>query len=258
MSKSDPVRRKYFNPLKWAERVSDVLFYVGAALSIVVLRIDKALHPTLYTTLMTAFAVSVAALFITTMVIRLYFGPRAADQRTRDFVSSVYKVKLTHVLTDGYYNNTIQTPGGRLAAQVLENTHFSKAIAQTMVKTERVKVGIYTAVWLLSLLNRQAGLDFLLIGSQVVLSEQILSKWLRLEWLRSRCEAIYNDVYALFPSHSSDDLFNARALEAFVKYESVKANAAVTLSERIFKKQNAGLSSEWDEIKLALAMEQSP
>lgn len=258
MSKFDPVRSKYFNPLKWAEYISNALFYVGAALSIVVLYIDKTVHSTLYTTTMTAFAVSVAALFITGMAVRLYFGPRAADQRTRDFVSSVYNVKLTHVLTDGYYNNTLQTPAGRLAAQVLENTHFSKAIAQTMAKSERARVGIYALLWLISMLNRQAGLDLLVVGSQVVLSEQILSKWLRLEWMRSRCEIIYNDVYALFQLHTSDDMFNARALEAFVKYESVKANAALTLSETIFEKQNAVLSSEWDEIKLALKLEQSP
>ncbi|RUL77489.1 hypothetical protein [Dyella choica] len=258
MSRSDPVRTRYFTPLTRAELASDVLFYTGAALSIVVLLVDKTLRPTLHGSLMTVFAVSVAALFIITMVIRLYFAPRAADHRARDFVSSVYNVKLTHALTDGYYNNTLRTSEARLAAQVLENTHFSKAIVLAMVKDERIKVGIYATAWLITLLNRQASLDFILVGSQVVLSEQILSKWLRMEWLRSRCEAIYNDVYALFQSRPSEDTFNARALEAFGKYESAKANAAVTLSERIFQKQNNDLSSEWSDIKLALRMEQNP
>lgn len=258
MSRSDPVRSKYFAPLEWAERASDALFYTAAALSVVALVIEKDPHSLLYNIVMIAFAVSVAAFFFVGMATRLYFGPRATDQRTRDFVSSVYDVKLTHELTDGYYNNELQDPVKRLAAQVLENTHFSKAIALRMAKVERTKVTCYVLIWLVALLARDVGFDLVLVASQAIFSEQILSKWMRIEWLRSRCESIYTDVYKLFQSRTSGSIFNAGALEAFAIYESVKANAAVTLSRKIFDRKNVQLSSEWDKIKSALKIMNSP
>lgn len=255
MSRFDPVRNKYYAPLARAEFASDAFFYLSAMLSIVVLFVEKTSQPTLYTDVMIAFALAVAGLFVISLAIRLYFGPRATDQRTRDFLSNVYAVKLTHALTDGYYNNALQDPGQRLAAQVLENVHFSKAIAQEMAKTERIKFIVYAVLWLTCLLARQVSLDFVLAASQAILSEHIVSKSARLEWLRARCEHLYNDVYSLFQSHTTGSTFNARALEAFATYESVKANAAVTLSGRIFEKKNAELSSEWNEIKSALGID---
>ncbi len=102
MSRSDPVRSKFYEPLERAEFASGLLFYLGAVLSIVVLFVDKAAYPGLYNAVMIPFAVSVAALFGTELATRLYFGPRATDQRTLDFMSSVYNIKLTHELTDGY------------------------------------------------------------------------------------------------------------------------------------------------------------
>ena len=258
MSRSDPVRSKYFAPLESAEFTSGALFYIGAVLSVVVLFIEKVTHPLLYTIAMIAFAVSVAALFCVDMATRLYFGPRATDERTRDFVSSVYRVKLTHELTDGYYNNALQDPEKRLAAQVLENTHFSKTIVLEMAKIERIKVAGYMLIWFVTLLNRDVSFDLTIVASQAVFSEQILSKWMRMEWLRSRCESIYKDVYKLFQSCPSKSTFSAGAVEAFATYESAKANAAITLSGKIFEKKNALLSSEWVEIQGALNIARAP
>lgn len=255
MSRSDPVRSKFYEPLERAEFASGLLFYLGAVLSIVVLFVDKAAYPGLYNAVMIPFAVSVAALFGTELATRLYFGPRATDQRTLDFMSSVYNIKLTHELTDGYYNNELKEPAERLAAQLLENTHFTKAIAREMAKGERFRSVAYILIWLMCLLTRQARLDIVLAASQAIFSEQIISRCVRLEWLRARSERIYNDVYALFQSGPVGNTFNARALEAFVVYESVKANAAVTLSGRIFKKRNDELSAEWNKIQAALGID---
>lgn len=258
MSRSDPVRNTFYQPLEWAEQASDISFYVGAVLSIVVLFVDKVAFPRLYNGVMISFAISMVALFFIGLATRIYFGPRATDQRTRDFLSSVYDVKLTHELTDGYYNNDLREPNERLAAQVLENTHFTKAITRKMAKTERIWFVVYFVGWLLCLLVRQVSLDVVLAASQAILSEQIVSKFFRLEWLRSRSEDIYNEVYTLFQSRPGGENFNARALEAFATYESVKANAAITLSGKVFKEKNDELSAEWERIKSVLGIERKP
>ncbi|MDI3561766.1 hypothetical protein [Bradyrhizobium sp. Arg816] len=38
------------------------------------------------------------------------------------------------------------------------------------------------------------------VAAQIVFSEQIVSRWLGLEWLRRECERTYDDVYRQFQS----------------------------------------------------------
>ena len=80
----------------------------------------------------------------------------------------------------------------------------------------------------------------------------MLAKWIRLEWLRMRFEKTFEDVYTLFQSQPPVEEFNAMALTASSMYETAKANAAITLSSKIFDKFNPSLSKEWEKIKVAL------
>lgn len=252
MSRSDPIRARYYEAVELADKVSDGLFYVGAILSIVSLLVEKQAHPNAYDFVMTAFAIAVIALFALGLVSRLYLTPRAEDKRRQDFFSSACGVGLTHERTEGYYNNDFVESIKRMAAQVLENSHFSKAIALRMARFERAKVAVYALAWLLCLLNRQTDLGIVVAASQAVFSEQVVSKWLRLEWLRIRFEKTYDDVYRLFQSRPAASKFNAMTLESLGMYETAKANGAITLSSRLFRQLNDELSAEWEHIKREL------
>jgi hypothetical protein len=252
MSRSDPIRSRYYDALELTDKVSDRLFYVAATLSIVSLLVEKQANPTAYDFVMSAFAIAVIALFALGLVSRLYLTPRAEDKRRQDFFSSAYGVGLTHEKTEGYYNNDFIEPIKRMAAQVLENSHFSKAIALRMVRFERAKVTVYALVWLLCLLNRQTDLGLVVAASQALFSEQIVSKWLRLEWLRIRFEKTYEDVYRLFQSRPAAAKFNAMTLDSLGMYETAKSTGAITLSSRLFRQLNDELSAEWERIKREL------
>lgn len=252
MSRSDPIRARYYDAVELADKSSDWLFYVGATLSIVALLVEKQAHPIVYDWVLIFFAVAVVALFAIGLVSRLYLTPRAEDKRRQDFFSSACGVSLTHEKTDGYYNNDFAEPIKRMAAQVLENSHFSKAIALRMAKFERAKVAAYALIWLVCLLNRQTDLAIVVAASQAVFSEQVVSRWLRLEWLRMRFEKTYDDVYRLFHSRPAAPKFNAMALDSLGMYETAKANGAITLSSRVFHQLNAELSIEWERIKAEL------
>lgn len=252
MSRSDPIRARYYDAVDLADKSSDWLFYVGATLSIVALLVEKQAHPIVYDWVLIFFAVAVVALFAIGLVSRLYLTPRAEDKRRQDFFSSACGVSLTHEKTDGYYNNDLTEPIKRMAAQVLENSHFSKAIALRMAKVERAKVAAYALIWLVCLLNRQTDLGIVVAASQAVFSEQVFSRWLRLEWLRMRFEKTYDDVYRLFHSRPAAPKFNAMALDSLGMYETAKANGAITLSSRLFHQLNAELSIEWERIKAEL------
>lgn len=252
MSRSDPIRARYYEAVELADKVSDGLFYLGAILSIVSLLVEKQAHPNAYDFVMTAFAIAVIALFALGLVSRLYLTPRAEDKRRQDFFSSACGVGLTHEKTEGYYNNDFVEPIKRMAAQVLENSHFSKAIALRMTRFERAKIAVYALAWLLCLLNRQTDLGIVVAASQAVFSEQVVSKWLRLEWLRIRFEKTYDDVYRLFQSRPAMSKFNAMTLESLGMYETAKANGAIPLSSKLFRQLNDELSAEWEGIKREL------
>lgn len=252
MSRSDPIRTRYYDAVDLADKFSDWLFYVGAALSIVALLVEKQAHPILYDWILIFFAVAVLALFAIGLVSRLYLTPRAEDKRRQDFFGSACGVSLTYEKTDGYYNNDFTEPIKRMAAQVLENSHFSKAIVLRMARFERAKVVAYALIWLVCLLNRQTDLGIVVAASQAVFSEQVVSRWLRLEWLRIRFEKTYDDVYRLFQSRPAAPKFNAMTLESLGMYETAKANGAITLSSRVFHQLNAELSIEWERIKAEL------
>ncbi len=252
MSRSDPIRTNYFDAVQTAEKVTDWLFYLSALLSFCTLLVRQDTHPNAYDVVLLLFSISVVAMFALGMMLRLYLTPRAEDKRRLDFFSSACNVNLIHQQTDGYYNNDFKDPIKRIAAQVLENSLFSKEIALRMARRERVKVAVYALIWLVLLHNRSTDIGWIVAASQALFSEQILSKWFRLEWLRDRFEKTFDNVFRLFQTKPSVAQFNAHALDALSMYETAKANAGITLSSTIFDDLNPTLSTEWNKVKATL------
>jgi len=252
MSRSDPIRTKYFDSVQRAEKMTDWLFYLNALLSFCTLLVEQKTHPDAYNVVLILFSISVVAMFALGMILRLYLTPRAEDKRRQDFFSRACNVNLIHQQSDGYYNNDLRDPIKRMAAQVLENSFFSKEIALRMAHRERVKVAVYALIWIVLLYNRRTELSWVVAASQAIFSEQILSKLFRLEWLRIRSEKTFDHVFRLFQARLSLAQFNAHTLEALSTYETTKANAGITLSSTIFDDLNPTLSMEWDKVKAAL------
>src|SRR5438045_1898785 len=118
-SKSDPVGDNYYASVAIADKASDLLFYAGVTLSILVLFVDKGVHPTWHQFLTLLFALDVIGVFFLGLALRLYLSPRAEDKRRLDFFTSALGIKLTHQTSVKYYNNSESEPIRRLAAQVL-------------------------------------------------------------------------------------------------------------------------------------------
>lgn len=245
----DPLNPKFFQPVSNADFWSNLLFYLGAVVSIATPFVDKKRTPQLYDAVFMAFALIVVAMFVLSLVLRVYLNPRAQEARRHEFLSTAFQVRLTHEETLGYYNNNASSPMRRLAAQTLENSLFSKTISLKMAKQERVKVAIYSALWLVAIFNRSTDLGVVAAASQAVFSEQVLSKWARLEWLRMRFESTYERLYALFQSDPPSPTFDAMTVDYFSGYEAAKASAAVSLSSKIFGALNPELSHEWEKIR---------
>lgn len=253
-SKIDPIRKRYYRPLEIAESSSDWLFLLVAALSILALAVERTTYPRLYDLVQGAFVVGVLALFFLGLGIRLYWTPRADDKRRQDLLSNSFAVAITHEQTSGYYNNDQTNPLRRLCASLLENSFFSKNVTLKMAHGERIRVAVYALIWIVALLNRATDLALAAAMAQAIFSEQIISRWVRLEWLRMRFERVYEHLYRLVQTTTNfnKEEFRVRVMEAFGEYETGKGYGGITLSARIFERINPSLSLEWAEIRKAL------
>lgn len=250
MTRNDPVGPEFYVPLGLAERISEAAFYIAAVLSIAVLLVDKTAQPITYGIAQATFAMAVIGFFASGIVVRTYFAPRAHSNRFADFVSNVFSVPLTPARSEGYYNTPAGDPFVRMGASVLENTLFTKSIVRRMLRFERARICIYVLAWLGAAVYRATDPELLAVVAQVLFSEQLLSRWVRMEWLRSRVERLYDDLYALIQSSSGSRSkeFRARVIEALIRYETSKAQAGLSLSSRVFSKLNPELSLKWESV----------
>jgi hypothetical protein len=225
-----------------------------AALSILALAVERITYPRLYDLVQGAFVVGVLALFFLGLGVRLYWTPRADDKRRQNLLSNSFAVALTHEQTSGYYNNDQTNPLRRLCASLLENSFFSKNVTLKMAHGERIRVAVYALIWIVALLNRATDLALAAAMAQAVFSEQIISRWVRLEWLRMRFERTYEHLYRLVQTTTNfnKEEFRVRVLEAFGEYETGKGYGGITLSAKIFERLNPSLSLEWAEIRKTL------
>jgi hypothetical protein len=248
-TKTDPVRDRYFVPLEQAEMWSEVIFYVAGVLSIVVLLVDKSQYSRFYALAQIGFLLCAVAGFILALAIRLYWGPRAQDRRAEDFLSTALDARLIHERTSGYYNNEETDWIRKIGLQLLENSLFSKEITIRMCKGERIRFFVYLTFWLVAIFNRNTPIDLIVGGSQVLFTEQLLSRWFRVEWLRMRFEKVHNFLYKTFQAKPDNDALKATVLNELVMYESTKAHGGITLSSKIFEQINPQLSTKWEKIK---------
>jgi hypothetical protein len=123
-----------------------------------------------------------------------------------------------------------------------------------MAHGERIRVAVYALIWIFALLNRATDLALAAAMAQAVFSEQIISRWVRLEWLRMRFERTYEHLYRLVQTTTNfnKEEFRVRVLESFGEYETGKGYGGITLSARIFERLNPSLSLEWAEIRKTL------
>lgn len=254
MARHDPIGDKYYRPLASAETAASIIFWVAAALSIASLFVDAS--PWAHW-LQISFLLSVVAAFILGFAIRLWLGPRAEEQRRLDLLSNSFGVKLTHENTVGYFNNNERNPVRRLALSVMESSFFTKNILEEMLRRERANVFLYFGVWLTCVLNRSTDLSVIVAGTQALFSEQVISKWLRMEYLCLRSGAVYQKLNRLIATAKgfNNSACHAQVYESFSEYEAAKSRASIGLSKRVFSRNNSRLSMEWDEVRASLNLE---
>jgi hypothetical protein len=253
----DPIGDHYYVPLSVSDRVERLLFYLSAAASFAPLTIDERTHHRLHELSLSVFVVTVVLSFGITVANRLYFFPRAQDARRRGLASDAFAVLLSQPLPVGYYSNTFPPSPLRLGACTLESVFFTKSILAKMARWERLRAIAYFTLWILATTFRDTDIDLLAAGAQLVLSEQILSRWMRLEWSRARMERLYDAAYQFFTTGANlADAQNPKAqaymASLYADYEAAKMLGGIVVSKQIFDRERAALDVAWTEIEQSL------
>lgn len=248
--KKDPLSDEVYKPLLLADKALKLLFYFSAILSVLSLVTHENTFP-FSTMLQPLFLTTSLVYFCLSLAVRLHFFPRAQIRRYRDFLGHAIGRQADHKQTTGYYNNKSAIGPNRVAAQVLESAFFSKEILSRMLPWERTIVGIYFLLWILAVYHRQTDLIWVGVLAQFLFSEEILSHWFRLEWLKWKTDQIYDGLCAALRNNAELDLL---AWEQLGKYEIVKASAASSLSKKIFEKYNDALNDEWKSIRKSIGL----
>ncbi|MEJ2406652.1 MAG: hypothetical protein P8171_20635 [Candidatus Thiodiazotropha sp.] len=246
----------YYSPIAICDLWAKWLFLVSAILSIVILYPSLFPYPLFENGTKISFILAVIIHSVLVHFNGFYLIPRAENLRRRQLLSNAFGVPLTSEKTQLYYNNEISPSVLKLGGNVLENSFFAKHICGEMARNERIKVLIYTALWLIAILYRSTDLGLLLTLTQVLFSSEVIIHWLKTELLRSRNETTYDKLYALFlnKGSSEDQNMTAGILDSFAFYEASKASASIKQSTKIFNRLNPGLTEQWEKIRVQLQL----
>ena len=241
----------HYKPIEGCDRWIFWLFLVSAILSVVILYSDFTQDEGIQNLIIIFFILAVLSHSSLTYVNRFYLIPKAESLRRKQLLSNSFSVPLTPERTERYYNNDVSPSVTRLAANVMENSFFAKNVCGEMAKMERIRILVYLVIYLVSITYRSTDLNLILILTQVLFSGDMFFRYLNIEILRFRNNAIYNDLYNLFLHRESSEPNNmvASMLDAFASYESAKASASIKQSSKIFDKLNSRLTLDWDKIK---------
>ncbi|MEO5808392.1 hypothetical protein [Devosia sp.] len=252
--KNDPLTKTAYASVKTSEDVAKFLFYFSIALSLIILFVDEFTNAWTYQTVQILFFLATLCLFFCRIATNLYWSARAHEGRYTDLLSHAFQVPLSVDTSTGYYNNQESNTYRRLAATILENALFSKEVSRGMLAIERWKIGLYSVIWVICALIRGTEISFITLIAQIILSQDILERWIKLEWLRDQFEKTYLSAFALIQSSTdfSTREFSGRSIQLVVRYETIKAKAGISLSTKVFNKINASVSDEWKRTKVIL------
>lgn len=250
----DPIRINYFDIIEKVDKRANVLFFVGAALSVASTLVPEVRYPKLFVWIQIAFLATVIGLFLLDLTVKLRLSPRAADARAQDFLSHAYGQDLLATRTSGYYNNNAELGMQKIAAQTFENTLFTKEISREMFNRQIPLGIIYGLIFVVGVANRDTSITLWSAAAQVLFGEQIFMRFVRLWWLQRRAEQIHEDLRRLYLSGSTGVQFDSIAMDAYTRYEMSKSTAGITLSSKIYTELNPRLTNDWNQLRTRYAI----
>lgn len=246
---------EHYKPIDIFDKTSILLYWLIFVFSLVILYVKDVSISNIISSIFILLTLSFS---ITNNILKIYLIPRIENKRRVHLLSNSLGVRLDHEKTYGYYNNGIDPSILRLGANVFENSLFAKTVVSKMLFKERIKMVIYTTIFLASILYKGFDLSIVAIIAQTLFSGEIISKWLYMEYLRCENERIFENMNNIFLSYVDNKKveFQAQIIANLVRYESIKAYCGIKQSSKIFSEINKETSIKWEEIKRDLKVDE--
>ena len=240
----------------WAKRLSRIsgwVFWSVTVLSIILLIAPKeATEAKIQPILITA---TVAGICLSVLIQHLQ-GRGNQAQRATQFTDSL-GVPVGEEAREGYYNTKLAPSIGRLAVTTFENTFFTTAILCRMLSRERIFGAGYLAIFLLLNATRSVTVQWVLLFTQTLFSGDVALHWIKTEMFCSKVARVRDRLHQFFlqEGDATKPAGLAIALTALTDFECAKDQAAMPLSEGIFRKLNPSLSKKWNALRAQLKID---
>lgn len=249
MTRIDPIAPKYKKAEQY-ECFSTSLFWLGVVTSLVSTFSSAAGYNKITAIADFALVVLTCIIFIIGCYTRLWVLHEAEDTRITEFVSRAYGTGTSPTATNGYFTDVETKPNRKVAAQLLENTFFTHKLCSLFAFWPRMLAFAVGLIWLCAIAWRGTDITYVALIGQIFFTEEVATKVIRVEWLRKNTERVYNEMYRLFKIPPTSILgFNAVVLENELRYERLKATAAVVIPSKVFESNNDQLTAQFEAVQ---------
>jgi len=239
---------------KW-RLVEIILLYIVTMLSILIPIISNIYksYILLYNLLNFTSYVSIISYYVVNIVTEVFLCPATARLRRTDFIDNSLGSKFLGKKSENYFTNDSIRPGAyKMAVNCFENCYFTYNIGRGMSKTIILKNVFFSSVFLFA---AYVGLKENLIALpilQILLSSSFMNELIhhlnflaRLNHLLERFRWFFMEI--MNNKLNLNDLQHPTLL--LLEYETTLAYNKSPLSNKVYKKLEEKLSTEWEELK---------
>lgn len=184
--------------------------------------------------------------FVLNIVNTLCFN-RSESERRKTNLSNAFNANLTIKKTKGFYNNKEGPSLKKYVLNTFESTFYTSNILDKELLSNSIKALIEFLICIISMLVVHDK-NIITCILQGILSSEILEEYIIYLYYKIKAKDICNEFYMQIVTTKYTKEKEPILLNECINYECLKTSAHYLLPERIFRKYNAELSKEWNNI----------
>ena len=172
---------------------------------------------------------------------------KAENELRKTMISNSFDINITTTKTDNYYTNNVKPSIERMGMNCFESTLYTNKITEKMIGNKFVKVMILIISWII-FITKIDNIAIILLLTQIIFSTDVLLDFVKIIYYHIKVDTIYNNFYRMLVTNKYEEKNIPMIIELVMEYECLKNYCHITLSDKIFRKENIELEKKWKEI----------
>ena len=235
--------QKLYDRCDIINRFSNIIFILNVILSFILLfSFKERIVVVRLSLIMTIIYVTLAN------INEIYLCNVAENERRKSLLKESFGVNTTIKETKKYYNNKEQKSIKKLGLNCYESVFFTKKNVDKMLPISILKTSILFIIYLIMMMTVK-NMDVLLVITQTLFSAEILFSFIKLCYYKFQLDKINKEFENIFfVLTSENNCSNTMILDATMDYECLKSYCKISVSSKIFFKNNNQWSKEWKNL----------